>query len=38
MEEAGLGSSAAAPVVRRIFDGLIGNPPRPVARVANRID
>ncbi len=38
MEEAGLGSSAAAPVVRRIFDGLIGNPPGPVARVANRID
>ena len=38
MEESGLGSSAAAPVVRRIFDGLIGNPPRPVARVANRID
>lgn len=38
MEEAGLGSAAAAPVVRRIFDGLIGNPPRPVARVANRID
>jgi penicillin-binding protein 2 len=33
MEESGLGASAAAPVVRRIFDGLIGNPPQPVARV-----
>ncbi len=38
MEEAGLGSSAAAPVVRRIFDGLFGNPPRPVVRVADRTD
>jgi len=36
LEEAGLGSSAAAPVVRRIFDGLVGNPPKPVARVSGR--
>ena len=36
LEEAGLGSSAAAPTVRRIFDGLIGNPPKPVARVSGR--
>ena len=36
LEEAGLGSSAAAPVVRRIFDGLVGNPPKPVARVEGR--
>lgn len=36
MEESGFGSSAAAPVARRIFDGLVGNPPGPVARVAGR--
>ncbi|MGH9224855.1 MAG: penicillin-binding protein 2 [Acidimicrobiales bacterium] len=36
LEEAGLGSSAAAPVVRRVFDGLVGNPPKPVARVDGR--
>ena len=32
MEESGFGSSAAAPVVRRIFDGLLNNPLQPVAR------
>ena len=36
LEEAGLGSSAAAPLVRRVFDGLVGNPPQPVARVTGR--
>jgi penicillin-binding protein 2 len=36
MEESGFGASAAAPVVRRIFDGLVGNPPKPVARVGGR--
>ena len=34
MEESGFGASAAAPVVRRVFDGLVGNPPKPVARVS----
>lgn len=38
MEESGLGSGAAAPVVRRIFDGLVGNPPKPVARVGDHTD
>lgn len=33
LEEAGLGASAAAPVVRRVFDGLVGNAPTPVGRV-----
>ena len=33
MEESGFGAAAAAPVVRRVFDGLVGNPPKPVARV-----
>ncbi|MCA1691978.1 MAG: penicillin-binding protein 2, partial [Actinobacteria bacterium] len=33
MEESGFGASAAAPVVRRIFDGLLDNPLQPVARV-----
>jgi hypothetical protein len=33
MEESGFGAAAAAPVVRRIFDGLVGNPPKPVAIV-----
>ena len=33
MEEAGFGAAAAAPVVRRIFDGLLKNPLQPVARV-----
>ncbi|MDQ4096591.1 MAG: penicillin-binding protein 2 [Actinomycetota bacterium] len=36
MEESGFGASAAAPVVRRIFDGLVGNPPKAVARVGGR--
>jgi penicillin-binding protein 2 len=34
MEESGFGAAAAAPVVRRVFDGLVGNPPQPVARVS----
>jgi penicillin-binding protein 2 len=36
MEESGFGASAAAPVVRRIFDGLLNNPLQPVARVGGR--
>ena len=32
LEEAGFGADAAAPVVRRIFDGLIGEPLKPIAR------
>ncbi len=36
LEEAGLGSQAAAPVVRTIFDGLAGNPPRPIVRGTGR--
>lgn len=36
MEEAGFGSAAAAPVARRVFDALIGNPPVPVVRAASR--
>ncbi|MDQ3978336.1 MAG: penicillin-binding protein 2 [Actinomycetota bacterium] len=33
MEESGFGAAAAAPAVRRIFDGLLNNPLQPVARV-----
>ena len=36
LEEAGLGSQAAAPVVRAIFDGLTGNPIRPITRGTGR--
>jgi penicillin-binding protein 2 len=36
LEEAGLGSQAAAPVVRQIFDGLTGNPLRPITRGTGR--
>ncbi len=36
MEESGFGASVAAPVVRRVFDGLVGNPPKPVTRVGGR--
>jgi len=36
LEEAGLGAQAAAPVVRQIFDGLVGNPPKPIARGTGR--
>ena len=36
MEESGFGAAAAAPVVRRIFDGLLNNPLQPVARVVGR--
>ena len=36
MEESGFGASAAAPVVRRVFDGLVGNPPKPVSIVVGR--
>jgi penicillin-binding protein 2 len=36
MEESGFGASAAAPVVRRVFDGLVDNPLAPVARVGGR--
>lgn len=36
LEESGLGSQAAAPVVRQIFDGLTGNPPRPITRGTGR--
>ena len=32
LEEAGFGADAAAPVVRRIIDGLIGEPLKPIAR------
>jgi penicillin-binding protein 2 len=32
LEEAGFGADAAAPVARRIFDGLIGEPLKPIAR------
>ena len=34
MEEAGFGAAAAAPVARRVLDGLAGMPPQPVARAA----
>ncbi|MFP5375349.1 MAG: penicillin-binding protein 2 [Acidimicrobiia bacterium] len=37
MEEAGYGGSAAAPVARRIFEGLAGTPPGPV-RLAEAVD
>ncbi len=30
MEEAGFGGSAAAPVARRIFEGIVGQPPTPI--------
>jgi penicillin-binding protein 2 len=33
MEQSGFGAEAAAPVARRIFDGLIGDEVKPVARV-----
>lgn len=36
MEESGRGAAAAAPVARRVFDSLVGNPTQPVARVAGR--
>ena len=36
MEESGFGASAAAPVVRRIFDGVLKNPLQPVARTVGR--
>ena len=32
LEEAGFGADAAAPVARRIIDGLIGEPLKPIAR------
>jgi penicillin-binding protein 2 len=32
LEEAGFGADAAAPVVRRIIDGLIGDPVKPIGR------
>ena len=34
MEEAGFGAAAAAPVARRIFDGILENPLQPVSRAA----
>ena len=34
MEESGFGAAAAAPVARRIFDGLAGVAPQPVSRAA----
>lgn len=37
MEEAGFGGSSAAPVARRIFEGLAGTPPGPV-RLADGVD
>ncbi len=37
MEEAGFGGSAAAPVARRILEGLAGSPPGPV-RAAGAVD
>lgn len=37
MEESGYGGSAAAPVARRIFEGLAGTPPGPV-RLAEAVD
>ncbi|MGH9279537.1 MAG: penicillin-binding protein 2 [Acidimicrobiales bacterium] len=36
LEEAGFGSAAAAPVVRRVFDGIVGIAPRSVSRTAAR--
>jgi penicillin-binding protein 2 len=36
MEEAGFGAAAAAPVARRVFDGLVNNQLQPVARVGGR--
>nr|MDQ6910498.1 penicillin-binding protein 2 [Actinomycetota bacterium] len=33
MEQSGFGAAAAAPVARRIFDGLTGGVPKPVTRV-----
>lgn len=36
IEQAGFGSAAAAPVVRRVFDGIVGNPPKPVTRTVGR--
>jgi penicillin-binding protein 2 len=38
MEESGFGAAAAAPVVRRIFDGLLKNPLQPVGRVGGGWD
>jgi penicillin-binding protein 2 len=36
MEQSGLGAAAAAPVARRVFDGLAGVSPEQVARVGGR--
>jgi penicillin-binding protein 2 len=36
LEEAGFGADAAAPVARRILDGLIGQPLKPIARASGR--
>jgi penicillin-binding protein 2 len=36
MEEAGFGASAAAPVARRVFDGLVGSPPTPIVYSGGR--
>ncbi|MGH9189799.1 MAG: penicillin-binding protein 2 [Acidimicrobiales bacterium] len=38
MEEAGFGSSAAAPVARRIFEGLFGLTPAPTVERAEAVD
>ena len=38
MEESGFGASSAAPVARRIFDGILGLPLTPVATVAGGPD
>ncbi len=38
MEEAGFGASSAAPVTRRIFDGILGLPVAPVSTASGGID
>jgi penicillin-binding protein 2 len=38
MEEAGFGASSAAPVARRIFDGVLGLPVAPVATAVGGLD
>ena len=38
IEQAGYGADAAAPVVRRIYDGLSGQPVQPIAAVKSGVD
>jgi hypothetical protein len=38
LEQAGYGADAAAPVVRRIYDGLFGLPVKPIVPVKTGVD